>query len=388
MSLTVTNGYGPARADYSSTNVESNENVVLFDDTTLDELTNVDAQLAKLESELADLKLQRQEKVDYKKELERQKALLLSQKAALEAQIKANEEAIKQNNAVIKNNEEKIVIAQKEIEELEKKYEIKNSEAMNLNEKINDKIAQIIKGSEENLKEQQEKVKAATDEAYAKVASGEITQDEVAQYIKNKVGGNISGTNEDFSVIYSMNQQLRTLTEEARGLCNNISAKNTLIINCQANIANAIAANQDLAKANAPLNKQLGDINKQVVDIDKEITFVNQEIAQYDAKIANKEMEISDYKNQTVSEDVKNDIPVNNPQDVVNVPSEEVPVAQCTTEVESSNPFLTISYNTGEFANMVDALDAMHKANEQSIQNAKTVVDGNNIAVKNLFTFA
>lgn len=391
MSLTVNGTSATQGVNYSEQTLPVNAQEVqepLFNpELSETEINTLTLELAKLEGELAVLEAQRQEKVDYKKELEQQRAAILKQKAQIENQIKENETAIKQNNEIIKQNEEKIELVQKEIEELEKQYEAKNAEALTLNEKINERIAQIIKGSEENLKEQQEKIKTATDEAYAKVASGEITEDEVSQYINNQVGGGINGTNADFAAIYSMNQQLRVLTETTRSISNQISAKNSSLLSYQTNIAKAIATNQELANKNKPLNAQLKDLDSQVATIDKEVASVNKEIGAIDSKITNKKEEIANVKAELYGTEtnVTTGQSVNTvEQNDKNTYTESV---TGTTKIESSNPFLAISYDTNSFANMVDALDAMHKANEQSIENAKAIVEANNNAMKNIFAF-
>jgi len=396
MSLTVSGTSAISSTSQTSstatTQMASEEEVLFAPASETSTQNALELKLAQLEAELAVLESQRQEKVDYKKELEQQKAAILRQKAQIEAQIKANEEAIKKNNEVIQQNEQNIQNVQKEIEELEKQYEAKTSVATEINEKLNEKIAEIIKASEEDFNAQSEKVKNATDEAYAKVASGEISEDEVADYVSKKLGGKVVGTNADFGAIYSMNQQLRTLTEESRAISNMMSVKSDLISSYQANIQSALSANQEIAKANAPLNKQIKELDSQLATIDKEIISVDKEIAVYDGKIASKKLEIADVKAQLGGSTFNPVNPDTNSVPETRAPGslagEQAPSIQGTTTIVAGNPFLAISYSQDTYINMVDALDAMYDANQQSIASAQALVNNNNERMRAFFAFA
>ena len=395
MSVSVTSNYSNSNVDkYSLTSSTSNQtNTYLFD---VDETTNMTeeekslrSQLALLEAELQVLQAQRQAKVQYKKSLEMRKAEIERQKAAIEAQIRANESVIKQNNEIIKQNEEKIQLTQKEIEELQKEYDVKNAEALVINERINERVAQLIKGSQEDLEAQTEKIKNATDEAYAKVASGEITEDEVADYVSKKVGNHVVGSNADFAAIYAMNQQLRSLTENSRSISNQMVAKSSMISVYQADISSALLSNKEIATANEPLNQQINQLNAQITNIDGQIANVDTQIAQYDVKINNKKSQIAEVKSQLDGSYV-NDFSNTNYNTIINNENKNNYNSSVhgTTEVDSTNPFLAVSYDQGSFINMVETLDAMYKANEQNIVNAEAIVEQNKEQMKNLFTFA
>lgn len=354
-----------------------NEPEFLWDEEiTAEENTENDV----LQAKLKELEAQKQAKVAERTELLQQKSSISARRAAIEAQIKANEDAIKANNAVIVENQQKIEAQQKEIEKLQQQYDEKCEEAEALNEKINERVAQILAKSEQDVQEATEKIRKATEEAYAKVESGEITEDEVAQYVSDKAGiSNLGATSADFAEINAMNNQIRILTTAAQGISNQMVAAADLITVYQANISSALVSNQELASKNAPLVRQLNALNTEEADIDAEITRVDQEIAKYDA-------EIVEVKAQMETDGTTNNLTTpTNSTDTTTPTTETDSTTSTTTQVESSNPFLAISYNTASFTSMVDALDAMVKANEQTITNAQATVAANNEIIRNIF---
>ena len=172
---------------------------------------------------------------------------------------------------------------------------------------------------------------------------------------------------------------MRILTTAAQGISNQMVAAADLITVYQANISSAPVSNQELASKNAPLVTQLNALNTEEADIDAEIARVDQEIAKYDAEIA-------EVKAQMETDGTINKLTTpTNLIDTKTPTTETDSITSSTTQVDSSNPFLAISYNTASFTSMVDALDAMVKANEQTITNAQTTVAANNEIIRNIF---
>lgn len=361
----------------------ANEPEFLWDEEiTSPENTENNTQLNDLQIKLQELEDRRQKKLDEKNRLLQQKNVIASRRAAIEAEIKANEETIKANNDVIIANQQKIETQQKEIEKLQQQYNQKCEEAEALNEQINERVAQILAKSEQDVQEATEKIRKATEEAYAKVESGEITEDEVAQYVSNKAGiSNLGATNADFAAINAMNNQMRILTTAAQNISNQMVAAADLITVYQANISSALASNQELASKNAPLVEQLKDIDTEEKDIDAEIARVDQEIAKYDAEIAEVKAQMEAGSTTTPTSPTTPSAPNTPTKPTASAP----PTTSATTKVDSSNPFLAISYNNASFTSMVAALDAMVKANEQTITNAQATVAANNGIIRNIF---
>lgn len=355
----------------------------LWDDEAITPEENVEnnTQTNDLQAKLAELEAQRQALVAEKNELLQQKAAIASRKAAIEAQIKANEEAIKANNEIIVENQQKIEAQQKQIETLQQQYDEKCKEAEALNEKINERIAQILEKSEQDVQEATEKIRKATEEAYAKVESGELKEEEVAQYVSQKAGiSNLSATTADFAEINSMNNQMRTLVASAKSISNQMVAASELITTFQANITAAINTNQEVANKNRPLNEQLNELNK-------EESFVNSEIKRVDAEIVQIDTQIAETRAQLNAQPAKDNPNKYNPQDKTSFGQDitDKKTISATTKVDSSNPFLAISYDNASFTSMADALDAMVKANEQTITNAQATVEANNEIIRNIF---
>lgn len=347
------------------------------DDTVNNDMDTKETENQELQAQLAQLEAQRQAKLAEKQELLNQKKVIQARKAKIEAQIKANEEAIKANNSVIIQNQEKIEAQQKQIEKLQQQYDEKCKEAETLNEQINERIAQLLAKSEQDVQEATEKVRKATEEAYAKVESGEITEDEVAQYVSDKAGvSGLGASSADFANINAMNNQMRNLVNSAKSLSNQMIAASDLIKGFQANITSAINSNQELADKNRPLVQQLSEINQEEADINSELTRVNTEISQIDVQISEVQAKLTEQKNNQVNS------PVKTTKDEETNTYDRNPA---TTRVESSNPFLAISYNNASFTTMVEALDAMVKANEQTISDAQATVESNNEIIRNIF---
>ena len=382
MSLNISsiNGVDSTTASNNTSSASTvNEPEFLWDEEiTAEENTENDV----LQAKLKELETQRQAKVAERTELLQQKSSISVRRAAFEAQIKANEDAIKANNAVIVENQQKIESQQKEIEKLQQQYDENCEEAEALNEKINERVAQILAKSEQDVQEATEKIRKATEEAYAKVESGEITEDEVAQYVSDKSGiSNLGATSADFAEINAMNNQIRILTTAAQGISNQMVAAADLITVYQANISSALVSNQELASKNAPLVRQLNALNTEEADIDAEIARVDKEIAKYDAEIA----EVKAQMEPQNTTDTNPNIPTTSTVSNQNTNTTSSAATSATTKTDSSNPFLAISYNTASFTSMVDALDAMVKANEQTITNAQATVAANNEIIRNIF---
>ncbi len=401
MSLSVDKTLFIVKSSTATSAANKIDEINLFEGTAVKEtnntsnadITKLEAQLAQLESELATLEADKAEKEAYKKELEAQKRAIEAQKRNIEAQIEANEAEIKQNEEIIKQNEANIEKAQKEIEELEEQYNAKNQEAEELNQQINDKISKIIADSDEDVQELSEKIRQATEEAQEKVASGEIKESEVSQYVAQKVGNSsISASTADFAAVISMNLQLRALINGAKDIYNQMSIQQTEIAGYQANIANAINANTQIAQKNAPLQEQLNELNSQEKEVNKEINSVNSEIAAIDTNIANVKAEINTIQ-QTIDETKKfdNNYKLNDKFDINDYiqgsasGEDQTPETKATTTYSNANPFLSISYDNTQYLNMTDALDAMAVANDQNIQNAQSHVESNREQIRKMF---
>ena len=358
-----------------------------------EEIALLEAELSQLKNQLSQLEAQRAEKVAYQKELEAQKRALNNQIKTIEAQIAANEEKIKQNNEVIAQNEQNIEKAQKEIEELQKEYDAKNKEAQELSEEISERISKIIEDSENGVKAQKEKVKEALDEANAKVKSGEITEDEVAQYVINKVGGvSITASTQELASINSMNAQVRALISDAVSVSDKISVKQSEIETYQANISSAIQTNIDLQNQNEPLKTQVASLTEQVNDIDteidntgKEINSIDKNIAQVQTNIQSVENQISVLKGGESQEVTVITVGDYESQSTDRTGANNISDSKSTVTAITTNPFLAISYDTGVYASMTEALEAMATNNERRIAAAQAQLQNNEQELRKLF---
>lgn len=353
--------------------------------------TLLEAELAKLEQQLAQLEAKKSEKEAYKKELEAQKKSITNQKANVEAQIKANEAEMKSNEEEIAKNEQNIEKAQDEIEKLQKEYDEKNKEANELSQQISDKIAKIVSDSDNNVKNQQGQIQQAYQEAYAKVESGEIEQNEVAQYVMQKVGnGNVNVATEELTAISSLNAQVKALISGANTLSEQMSLKQTEIEGYQAAITASVAANEALIEKNAPLKAQIADFNKQINTVNNEINTTDREINTIDKNIAKVNTNIQTTQNQINTIDGKEttEVKVEEVADINttiannNVDTNYGETAKSETK---SNPFLAVSYDFGSYATMTEALEAMSKNNEQNIASARTQTESNRQEVRKMF---
>ena len=374
------NGTNPQKGtnNVSSVSVPDESKCLWDGEINDDETVENNKKNDELQAKLQELEAEKQAKLEEKNILLQNKAAITKRKAAIEAQIKANENAIKANNNVIIANQQKIEAQQQKIEELQLQYDEKCKEAEALNEKINERIAQILAKSEQDVQEATEKIRKATEEAYAKVESGEITEEEVSQYVSNKAGlSNLGATTADFAEINAMNNQIRILTTSAQNISNQMVAAANLITDYQANISSALSSNQELALQNSPLAEQLNVLNSEEADINKEIAKVDREIAKIDKDIAKitAQIEANDTNNFNNAD----------PQTFVDSNNTTNQTTSATTKVNSSNPFLVISYDNAQFTSMVDALNAMVKANEQTITNAQATVAANNEIIRNIF---
>ncbi len=395
MSLTVNgvNNVSSVNAATGSSNVPENEDV-LFEAAESNDVNKpadknlemLEAKLADLQAELKTLETEKAQKEAYKKELEAQRKSVNAQRNSIERQIQENEAQIRNNEEIIKENEQKIQAAQKEVEKLEKEYNKKNAEAAELNEQINEKIAQLIEDSDEDVKELSEKIRKATEEAQEKVQSGEIQESEVAQYVAQKTGNSsISTSNGEFAAINSLVLQVRNLINGANQISDLISAQQIVITGYQANITNAINANVELAQKNVPLKNQLNEMDSQYNEITKEINAVDKEIAVIDTNIAKVNNEIIKTENEING--VKGGNAANNTQtgSVSESAQDYVSGVQATTSVTQVNPFLAISYDSAQYLNMTDALQAMAESNENSISDAQAHVESNRQQVRKMF---
>ena len=396
MSLTV-NGVNNVSSVNATTNANGTEETtdVLFEVTDNNNVDNepadknlqmLEAKLADLQAELKALESEKAQKEAYKKELEAQRKSVNAQRNSIENQIKSNEAQIKNNEETIKENEEKIQAAQKEVEKLEKEYNKKNAEAAELNNQINEKIAQLIEDSDEDVEKLSEKIKAATEEAYEKVKSGEIQESEVAQYVARKTGNSsISSSNADFAAINSLTLQVRNLINSANQISDLISAQQTAIAGYQTNITTAINANVELAEKNIPLKNQLNEMDAQYNEITKEINAVDKEIAVIDTNISKVNNEIVKTQNEINGIKDSNNNAGNVQEGSTVCDAGYVSGINATTSVAQANPFLAVSYDSAQYLNMVDALQAMADSNENSITEAQAHVESNRQQIRKMF---
>ena len=172
-----------------------------------------------------------------------------------------------------------------------------------------------------------------------------------------------------------------------------MGAQQAAITGFQTNITNAINANTQIAEKNAPLQEQLNELNAQEKDVNKEINSVNAEIAVIDANITKVKSEISSIQQSIDATKGSNNID-NKYDDLTNIgdytqgsASNETQTSgvTATTTYSNANPFLSISYDTTQYLNMTDALDAMAVANDQNIQNAQSHVESNREQIRKMF---
>lgn len=396
----VTNTQGTQPSKGSATPVDENDSLFGAEQTSStdkaqknEQRTILETELAKYKAELKKLEAEKTVKEAYKKELTAQKRTVQAQKEAVESQIQANEEAIKNNEENISKNEQNIQKAQEDIEKLQKEYDAKTKEANELSQEISEKISKIIEDSENDVKIQQEQIKEALEEANKKAASGEIGEDEVAQYVMNKIGGvSISISTEDIASINSLNGQVKALIANTYTISDQMTAKQNLITSYQANIRTALDTNEALNKANEPLKKRVANYNSQIADVDSEIQATDKEINVIDGKISKVNVKIQTTQNQINSLDGKEtqevtytDVPeITTPQNTEKTVTENKTEESQGTASEA-NPFLAVSYDLGIYSNMTEALEAMSRNNEQNIASARTISEDNKQTLRKMF---
>lgn len=317
---------------------------------------------------------------------------MFAQKQNLEAQIEANEQAIKSNEEKIQQNEQKIQTAQKEIESLQQEYDKKNQEADKLNKEISEKISKILEDSNSNVAEERKKIEEATQEANDKVAAGELTEEEVAQYVAQKVGNPaLAASTQDFAAISSLLTQVKALIEEANNCTLQMTAKQTNINSYQANISTSISENESLEKRNKPLQKQLVTVTNSIIDIEGEINTTNKEIASIDNQMAVVNGNIQSVQNslaQLNGTEVTNNYSSSYTPVSYNEPGnkqEKQEYVDTPSAVSKSNPFLAVSYDFGSYTNMTEALDAMVQRNQNDVNLARNTVEADKQEIRRMY---
>ncbi len=408
MSITVTNNTNIPlpKVPTGNTPVDGNEEEGLFttgtgsnppvdNDKNAKDKAVLEAELVKYEAELKSLEAEKAAKQADKKELEAQRKVLNSKKQKIQAEIEANNKLIAQYTDKMAEFDEETQKEQTAIQNLQKQYDAKNKEAQELTQKISEKISKIIEDSNNSVKASREKIQQTTEEAYAKVASGEIEENEVAQYIAQKTGISANAnTAAAFSEINALSGQVKSLIAGASSLLTIIGAKQTNVNKIKAQMASGNTAINELNAVNAQKGQELSSVNKEITVVDAEISSINGDIAKIDTKIVKVQTNITETKtaiaglNDEKTEPIEGDKqPVQKPG---SVEKEEIPGSSNNKNNDvvsggANNPFVAVSFETISYSNIVEALDAIAKNNDIAVQNARTQDDNNKQEMRNMF---
>ena len=160
----------------------------------------------------------------------------------------------------------------------------------------------------------------------------------------------------------------------------------------QSNITNAINANAEIVKKNTPLNNQLKELNAQENTINKEIQSVNTEIAIIDGNITEVKTQIAAIEasiNSSKIIEYTHKVTVAQNSTIAdfeyNTGLTDTENVKTDTQYNPANPFLAFSYDTTQYLNMTDALEAMAANNEQNIQTAQNQVESNREEIRKMF---
>ncbi len=383
----------PGNLTVNGENLFAQPVVTVVSESAPEEKDMLEAQLAEYEAELASLEAEKAQKEAEKKELEAQKKVLVAQKEKLQAEIENNNQIIEQYASQVSTYNEELQAEQAEIEDLQKQYDAKNKEAQELTEQVSEKIAKLLEDSNNNVKEQRAKIQQATEEAYAKVASGELDESEVAQYVAQKAGSAVTfDSSSAFSEINSLSAQIKSLITSASTIMNKISSKQTNANKLQAQVESGNSSINELKAANQTKKQELSSVNDQISTINTEIKSVNSEIQKIDVKIekvntniATTKASISSLNGSYNEGNVANE---SGAVDVVfdqNETTEDKTANQTTVNTSAKNPFEAVSFVKADYSNILDALDAIVRNNDTAVQAARTQDNNNKQEIRKMF---
>lgn len=350
-----------------------------------------EAQIAEYEAQLSKLNAEKSAYEADKKELESQKKVLTERKEKIENEIEANERQAESYKNQIQEFNQELAQTNQQKAQLQKQYDQSNQNAESLNKQLNEKIAEMTGESKTNVKTQKEKFEKAQKEAEEKVASGEIQESEVNDYITKKVGASQTDTSSILmNEINTINGQIKSAIESSSALLIEIGLKETKCNKLTAQITSGDKAINKLNDINSTKNTELSNVKQEISVVNQEINSVEANINSINAKIAAVQANINAVKS-TSNEETK----ANTTTRAINVGGNEnkvssyVPKHNTANKTQTSmtyqNPFVSVSYETVDYTNFVEALDAISRCNDLSITESRRVVEQNKQEMKNIF---
>lgn len=320
---------------------------------------SLEAQLARYEAQKKQLEQQLAQYQNQYGQLEKRDNALKAQEKLLTGKIADLEEVRKQEEAAAK--------------ELKEQYDQDNIKLLDLIKQMNEKIAETTQKSAQAVQEQNKKTEAATTEAFKMYEKGEITEDQIPEYIAKKSGNTDllkQIASSGLSVIESFNTQIKGIISEMANALNTLSDKKIKIESTTTKIKST--------------NKELGTIQNERLAVEDEMSEVQGNIDNTNAQIAGVEQNISSTQGAISSLDdptsggsyseppvVAESNPFVPPASGGDKKTKESPVV--TTEIgqASENPFISVT-STIDYTGFKQMLDVLMEQNQTTINNLRT----------------
>lgn len=397
--MTTISGIGSTTGVTATTPTNNNGTTVdetgLFEtnEPTAEEIAARQAEIARLEAQIQQLNNQRAQYVAEKKELEAQKKSLETRKAKLEAEIAANNETIKNYQAQVKEFENEREQQKAELAEFKRQYNDENKKANDLNKKMQEKLAELLEQSKLGVENRQKAFDDAKTEAEEKVKSGEITQEEVSQYIAQKLGVETSSKNAVLlNEINTLNTQIKASFANSAKYLNEIGIRETNINELDAKIASGNKAIQEVTAENTDKNSELASVNDELNTVNSEISSVQTSIASIDTQISTLKTEIAILKASTtdsttgstggstgLNQGYKPDM------DLPDAGDNKVVGNKTHSNTQRNNPFVGVSFEQVEYGSIVETFEVLTMANDNAIESARQQVQKDEEQLRNFF---
>ena len=155
--------------------------------------------------------------------------------------------------------------------------------------------------------------------------------------------------------------------------------KETFSNKLTAQISSGNAAINNLNSINANKKTELSSVNKELNSVNKEINAINIKIDNTNAKIASVQNNMNTegtYKAETTPN-------TNNTQGTGEKPMTYN--APTNANISYKNPFVSVSYEQVDYTNFVEALDAISRSNDVSIEQARQQIEKDRQQLRNMF---
>ncbi len=345
------NKYVNGSTNVDNSNVEkTNENlfsVAVSTGTTVD--------TSALETKLAAYQAQ-------KEQLEAELAQYNQEKSQLTAKNTALETQATNINSEIEELEANREAYEEEAKALKESYEKSNITLLSLIKKMNEKINETNETCAQAAQEQEQKTEEATNEAFEKYEAGEITEDEIPNYIAQKTGNkNLIDqvATAGLSAVESFSSQVKGLIAQMAQTLNYLNDKKVDIESVTDKITNKKSQLTIIQNEKTVVDEDIAAVDAKINTTTQKIATVDKNIAEIEAQLANEE---ETQEETTANANQNNSNPFANGNNGF------------TFDFGSDAEFVSVT-STIDFRGFKATLDMMMTQNNQSVKNLRDQIN-------------